>query len=165
MYWCGGDAGLNQHIFKVEPIHGFCKEFIFHQLSNYIVNFIKMADSRKTTMGHITKDHIVQSRIVLPPIEISDKFHDMAAPMHEGIINFLEESKEFFLLRDWLLPMLMNGQVSIRDGGERKENTVNPLEEELLTEMTASATNEETLVRKKRGRPRKNPFPQQMKLI
>ena len=61
--------------------------------------------------------------------------------------------------------MLMNGQVSIRDGGEKKQNTLNSLEEEPLSEMTASATNEETPVRKKRGRPRKNPFPQQMKLI
>ena len=54
MYWYGGSGGLNQHIFKVNPKSYFPKEYVYEQLSSYIVNFIKMAEARKTTMGHIT---------------------------------------------------------------------------------------------------------------
>ena len=57
MYWFGGDGGLNQHIFKVLPAAYFTKEYVFHQLSAYVINFVKMAEARKTTMGHITTDH------------------------------------------------------------------------------------------------------------
>ena len=56
MYWFGGDAGLNQHIFKVIPINGYSKEYVYHQFSSYVINFVKMAEARKTTMGHITSD-------------------------------------------------------------------------------------------------------------
>ena len=74
MYWFGGDAGLNQHIFKVVPINGFSKEYVYHQFSAYVINFVKMAEARKTTMGHITTDHLEQSRIALPPSEIIQVF-------------------------------------------------------------------------------------------
>ena len=53
MYWFGGNGGLNQHIFKVVPKGYFSNEYVYEQLSAYIINFVKMAEARKTTMGHI----------------------------------------------------------------------------------------------------------------
>ena len=46
MYWYGGSGGLNQHIFKVNPKSYFSKEYVYEQLSSYIVNFVKMAEAR-----------------------------------------------------------------------------------------------------------------------
>ena len=113
MYWFGGDAGLNQHIFKVVPINGFSKEYVYHQFSAYVINFVKMAEARKTTMGHITTDHLEQSRIVLPPSEIIQAFSEIVAPIHEKIGYCQKENRELTKLRDWLLPMLMNGQAKV----------------------------------------------------
>ena len=113
MYWFGGDAGLNQHIFKVVPINGFSKEYVYHQFSSYVINFVKMAEARKTTMGHITTDHLEQSRIVLPPSEIVQAFSEMVAPIHEIIGQCQKENRELIKLRNWLLPMLMNGQATV----------------------------------------------------
>lgn len=113
MYWFGGDAGLNQHIFKVVPINGFSKEYVYHQFSAYVINFVKMAEARKTTMGHITTDHLEQSRIVLPPSEIIQAFSEIVAPIHEKIGHCQKENRELTKLRDWLLPMLMNGQATV----------------------------------------------------
>ena len=113
MYWFGGDAGLNQHIFKVVPINGFSKEYVYHQFSAYVINFIKMAEARKTTMGHITTDHLEQSRIALPPSEIIQAFSKIVAPIHEKIGHCQKENRELTKLRDWLLPMLMNGQATV----------------------------------------------------
>lgn len=115
MYWFGGDAGLNQHIFKVVPINGFSKEYVYHQFSAYVINFVKMAEARKTTMGHITTDHLEQSRIVLPPSEIIQAFSEIVAPIHEKIGYCQKENRELTKLRDWLLPMLMNGQIVVVD--------------------------------------------------
>lgn len=113
MYWFGGNAGLNQHIFKVLPINGFAKEYVYHQFSAYVINFVKMAEARKTTMGHITTDHLEQSRIVLPPAKIVQAFSEIVAPIHEKIGQCQKENRELIKLRDWLLPMLMNGQASV----------------------------------------------------
>ena len=72
-----------------------------------------MAEARKTTMGHITSDHLEQSRIVLPPQALLDRFHEIVAPIHKRIEQASHESSELQALRDWLLPMLMNGQATV----------------------------------------------------
>jgi len=110
MYWTGGKGGLNQHIFKVIPKEDYPKEYVYLQLSTYIINFVKMAEARKTTMGHITSDHMQQSRIVLPPTPVLRQFHASIAATHDRIIRCKKENRELSQLRDWLLPMLMNGQ-------------------------------------------------------
>lgn len=113
MYWFGGAGGLNQHIFKVVPKDGFPKEYVYQQLSAYIINFVKMAEARKTTMGHITTDHLDQSRIVIPPTPVLERFAVIVRPIHEMIGKYQQQNRELTQLRDWLLPMLMNGQATV----------------------------------------------------
>lgn len=113
MYWFGNNGGLNQHIFKVVPIGYFSKEYVYHQLSAYVVNFVQMAEARKTTMGHITTDHLQQSRIVLPPQKVICSFTEIMKPLHLQIQQCCVENDELTRLRDWLLPMLMNGQATV----------------------------------------------------
>ena len=111
MYWFGCRGGLNQHIFKVVPRADYSKEYVYHQLSAYVINFVKIAESRKTTMGHITSDHMKQSRIVIPPKSIIDKFTVIVNPMHFEMQRCSEENIQLNEMRDYLLPKLMNGQL------------------------------------------------------
>lgn len=115
MYWYGGKAGLNQHIFKVVPLNGFPKEYVYHQLSAYVYKFVKMAEARKTTMGHITADHIQQSCIAIPPVELLKDFSEALNPIHQKMGQCQIENRKLTMLRNWLLPMLMNGQATIED--------------------------------------------------
>ena len=124
MYWFGGDAGLNQHIFKVVPKTGYSKEFVYHQFAAYVINFVKMAEARKTTMGHITTDHLDQSRIVLPPSDVMQAFSEIVAPIHEKIGHCRKENRELTKLRNWLLPMLMNGQATVADAEEKVSKVI-----------------------------------------
>ena len=114
MIWTGGKAGLNQHIFKVIP-KNISKYYVFMQLSSYIVNFVKMAEARKTTMGHITTDHLKQSKIVLPTSVVTEKFDKKISNIFQMIIKNNEEKRELTSLRDFLLPLLMNGQVGFKE--------------------------------------------------
>lgn len=114
MYWHGEKAGLNQHIFKVEPKNGLPTEYVYQQLSNYVVNFVAMADSRKTTMGHITSDHINQSRIPIAPKHLAEKFSSQVNSLRNLVFNASKENSALASLRDFLLPLLMNGQCSIK---------------------------------------------------
>ena len=114
MIWTGGKGGLNQHIFKVNPIK-YSKYYVFMQLSIYILNFIKIAEARKTTMGHITTEHLKQSKILLPEISIIDKFHNKVNKIFKEIIKNSQEIRELTSLKNYLLPLLMNGQIGFKD--------------------------------------------------
>lgn len=83
MLWAYGNGGLNQHIFKVTSKNGFPRSFYFYQLIDYIGNFKRMAEARKTTMGHITQDHLKQSTIALP------QNIDIANELEKGYVQSL----------------------------------------------------------------------------
>ena len=108
--WTGGQGALNQHIFKVSE-KNCAKYYVFMQLAEYVKNFVAMAEARKTTMGHITSDHLNQSRIALPCAKVIDSFEQKVTPLFTTIIKNKQESIELSKLRDFLLPLLMNGQV------------------------------------------------------
>jgi type I restriction enzyme S subunit len=114
MLWAYGDGGLNQHIFKVNSKNNYPRSFYFYQLIDYIGNFKRMAEARKTTMGHITQDHLKQSTIALPPnADIANKLEERLLPVFDAIINNSQEIMNLTKQRDELLPLLMNGQVSV----------------------------------------------------
>ena len=114
MLWAYGLGGLNQHIFKVASANDFPKSFYYFQLLDYVDVFKKMAEARKTTMGHITQDHLQQSAIAIPDNkDIADKFEELISPIFKQIVKLQEEISNFIKQRDELLPLLMNGQITI----------------------------------------------------
>ena len=114
MLWAYGLGGLNQHIFKVTSANDFPKSFYYFQLLNYVDVFKKMAEARKTTMGHITQDHLRQSTIAIPDDkDIVAKFEKRISPIFARMVKVQEEIQQLSKQRDELLPLLMNGQVSV----------------------------------------------------
>jgi conserved domain protein len=114
MLWACGLGGLNQHIFKVTSANDFPKSFYYFQLLNYVDIFKKMAEARKTTMGHITQDHLQQSTIAIPDNkDIVDKFEKRISPIFAQMVKLQEEIQQLSKQRDELLPLLMNGQASL----------------------------------------------------
>ena len=114
MLWAYGLGGLNQHIFKVTSANDFPKSFYYFQLLDYVNVFKKMAEARKTTMGHITQDHLQQSTIAIPDNkDIADKFEKLISPIFKQVVKLQEEISNLIKQRDELLPLLMNGQITI----------------------------------------------------
>ena len=110
--WAGGTGALNQHIFKVTS-ENYPKTFYYFEVLKYLEYFKMVAELRKTTMGHITKDHLVTSRICLPPKDLIKAMNAKLSPILSKIISNSQQNAELEQLRDWLLPMLMNGQVTV----------------------------------------------------
>jgi len=117
--WSGGKGALNQHIFKVTSGQ-YPVSFYYFQLRNYLNHFKMMAENRKTTMGHITQDHLIQSRIVIPPNDLVKQLDNVISPLLKKKVANEVENQKLIELRDWLLPMLINGQVQINDGVANK---------------------------------------------
>lgn len=110
--WTEGKGALNQHIFKVVS-RDYPRSFYYFELLNYLKHFKMMAELRKTTMGHITIDHLKTSYISMPPKNLIEKLDKKLNILIEKIIINQKQNQELSALRDWLLPMLMNGQVKV----------------------------------------------------
>ena len=110
--WGKEKGALNQHIFKVTS-DTYPKSFIYFELKSYLKVFKAIAELRKTTMGHITQDQLKQAKIVVPPIELISKLDAKLQPIMLKQQILENQNQELTQLRDWLLPMLMNGQVKV----------------------------------------------------
>jgi type I restriction enzyme S subunit len=49
----------------------------------------------------------------IPPIALLSIFEDICEPIFQKMTANEKENQELIQLRDWLLPMLMNGQVTV----------------------------------------------------
>lgn len=112
--WTQGKGALNQHIFKVTS-NQYPKSFYYFELLNYLQHFKMMAELRKTTMGHITQDHLKQAFICIPSDALLSGLDQILSPIFQKIIILKKQNQQLTQLRDFLLPMLMNGQVGVGD--------------------------------------------------
>ena len=85
---------------------------LFYTLSGFQKIFNVM-DGNGTTFGSITKDILFDMAVVIPSDEILKCFEKMVKPIESKIEKCEEEIRELTKLRDWLLPMLMNGQARV----------------------------------------------------
>ncbi len=88
-----------------------------------VLQYMKQIFDRRnadgTTFGSITKGDLFSLAVIKPSKEVLKNFDVMVKPMFnkQNIIGF--ENQKLSELRDWLLPMLMNGQVRVMgDVGE-----------------------------------------------
>lgn len=63
----------------------------------------------------ISKDDLLQQPILTTNESIINAFSETVHPMFETIANLKKENQELASLRDFLLPMLMNGQVTFKE--------------------------------------------------
>ena len=61
-----------------------------------------------------------------PKSEIVEKFYDFVKPIHSQKQKNLIQNQQLTALRDWLLPMLMNGQVTVKEAEEKLSMAAEP---------------------------------------
>lgn len=66
-----------------------------------------------TNVRHLDVAGVTRYPIVIPPLDLQLRFEGTTAPMFAKINDILIENMELFKIRDWLLPVLMNGQAKI----------------------------------------------------
>ena len=122
-------SGSKEHLGKnainyYEEVIGFgafCSKIVPKKYSTYINTFLQSSEfkgyllkqSMGTNINNLTNSDILDCRIILPKEEILDKFENMVEKNIRLISNNYIQNKELTQLRDWLLPMLMNGQVKV----------------------------------------------------
>ena len=86
----------------------------------YILHFLLMRQefiyqqARGSAQPHVYPKDISVLEIEVPPKAILEKFGTHVLAGNAEISNRLQQNKNLAALRDWLLPMLMNGQVTVK---------------------------------------------------
>ena len=87
------------------------KNLIFYYLKN--VEEVLKNQSAGTIMKNISQSVLTDMVISLPPQNVLLKFNSIIDNLLEQMKNVQRQNQELTQLRDWLLPMLMNGQVKV----------------------------------------------------
>lgn len=118
-FWCGGECGLNQHLFKVTSTT-YDKWFYYAWTHHHLARFVAMAADKATTMGHIKREALEKAEVLIPDAEEYRRLGTVLAPLYEQIVNNRIECRRLAELRDTLLPRLMSGELSVADLGDGK---------------------------------------------
>ena len=110
--WCGGDCGLNQHLFKVTS-KDYPKWFYYYWTKHHLQEFIHIAKDKAVTMGHIKRGHLEEAMVAIPDNDSMEKAHELFEPILSKMISLRLESSRLSTLRDTLLPRLMSGELEV----------------------------------------------------
>ena len=110
--WCGGDCGLNQHLFKVTS-KDYPKWFYYYWTKHHLQEFIHIAKDKAVTMGHIKRGHLEAALVAIPDDDSMEKANELFEPILSKFISLRLENSRFSLLRDTLLPRLMSGEIEV----------------------------------------------------
>jgi len=108
---------IGRCISAVRPTDPKATEFLFFGLLNELERFKRQAPG--SIIKGITRDDLRDAPFLTPGGEVLKRFHEAAFPMFQKIRLNKVENQELTTLRDWLLPMLMNGQVVLGEAEEK----------------------------------------------
>ncbi|QIH23412.1 restriction endonuclease subunit S [Lactobacillus iners] len=111
-FWCGGTCGLNQHLFKVTS-NIYDKWFYYSWTNYYLQKFAAIAADMATTMGHIKREELAKSRVLIPSNSDYERIGGLLAPLYNLVISNRIENSKLATIRDTLLPKLMSGEVDV----------------------------------------------------
>ncbi|MBV5296763.1 MAG: restriction endonuclease subunit S [Rhodoferax sp.] len=110
--WDGEKCVLNQHLFKVTSDQ-FPKWFYLRWCKHHLAEFIAVAASHATTMGHIKRGDLDAAMVLVPPPSVLETMSKQMQPLLDKQIAIARQRKTLEKLRDTLLPKLMSGEVRV----------------------------------------------------
>ena len=104
-----GKNWVNNHAHVLEPIKNHSCKLLMMLLKDVSVMKIKTGSIQMK----INQENM--NKIVVPaiPLELLFEINQKLEVIDKQQLNLIEENKQLTQLRDWLLPMLMNGQVKV----------------------------------------------------
>ena len=111
-FWTGGEAGLNQHLFKVTSTE-FERWYYYAWTQHHLAAFVKIAADKATTMGHITREHLEDAKVLVPDGKALKEMGGKMTPLYDSVVAKRLESRALAEMRDALLPKLMSGRLRV----------------------------------------------------
>lgn len=109
MIWDAEEGLLNQHLFKVVPKKGCCREFVLQSIKNALDEFQNLTTG--STMKHIQRGKLKEVYVNCPPDHIMRAYEHISEPIRNQILKKKKQIINLRESRDRLLPKLMNGEL------------------------------------------------------
>lgn len=96
-----------------------CSEYSFEYMASFIEH--SYFETLKDTLAHgatqeaVNNDDLAGIALVIPSDEVLRLYHERTKGIYTQMSKNICENQELIRLRDWLLPMLMNGQATVSD--------------------------------------------------
>lgn len=100
----------NQQINSIVFENEYNKEFVYFALKLYFENAKAKTGN---VFANMSKDEFASIKVGYPPKRILQVFHNKVAAIFDSIKNNIDEINALTKQRDELLPLLMNGQITI----------------------------------------------------
>ena len=101
----------NQGFKSFVPVKGYSSEYIYFTVQNHIPEI--EANSSGSTFKEVSSSTLKTIKTILPSDQVLSAFNEKIKPIFKKQDCIELENQELTSLRDWLLPMLMNGQVTV----------------------------------------------------
>ena len=102
---------MNQAVCGIVPHDPKFLSYLKFLLSDLYSHLVMM--STGSARDNLSQDLVRNIKVVVPPPEILKQFDEFVDAGVATIANNIQQNQELTTLRDWLLPMLMNGQVRV----------------------------------------------------
>ena len=102
----------NQSVIGILENDNYKSSFIYPMIKNEIPRYLSLRTGAQ--QPHINKQTIDNTLMLSPKENVLSDYYLNANPLYEKIINNAFQNQQLASLRDWLLPMLMNGQVTVK---------------------------------------------------
>lgn len=107
----GIDACFNQSVVAVIPTEQIHTAFIYPLLKSNVNKYLVLRTGAQ--QPHINKDIVEQTLFVRPNDKVLKEYYQRVEPLYKQQLNTAKETQTLINLRDFLLPMLLNGQIKI----------------------------------------------------
>lgn len=107
----GVDMAMNQSCYALRTKAGISHVFLFF-LAKELIHHLQVKSSG-SVFDSIVSNDIELTKLAIPKGELIERFAAVVEPAFEKIANNTKENQQLAQLRDWLLPLLMNGQVTV----------------------------------------------------
>ncbi len=105
-------AQTNQQINSIIFKHDYNKEFLYFYLKDY---FLVGKAKTGNTFANMNKGDFEKILVLYPNLKLLQKYSNKMVLVFNQINNLSKQNHQLTQLRDFLLPMLMNGQVSVAE--------------------------------------------------
>lgn len=111
---------FSMDLVKITPIRSNDKQFLYYYLKHPAFHHYIKPFASGTTVKHLRVDGLLDYPIFMPDESVRDAFAEVMEPIRQKIADNTSHGVELSKMRDYLLPLLMNGQVSVKSSNRSK---------------------------------------------
>lgn len=109
------DCAINSHVFILRSEDNFYQSYLYLTLCQIHIKKMLIALAMKAAQPGLNQPAVKSIKTIIPPRDVLEKFNKYCNITFHKIFCNANENKELTKLKEYLLPLLMNGQINVDD--------------------------------------------------